>query len=280
MNELHSLLLAAKDSLKQKAVPEAELSAELLLSATLGVERYQLFIQRQRQLTEKEQTKFSKLLKRRLIFEPLAYILGKKEFYSRSFFVDKRALIPRPETEILAEQVISTAEKYNLKNICEVGCGSAALAITIVLESNQDSSVDALDISQDALNLAEKNIRLYQLEKRISLIKSNLLEKTEKKYQLIVANLPYCKSAEISLLENSVKDFEPHIALDGGGDGLSEIAKLIGQAQDKLMENGYLLLEIGQGQASQTVELLKRRFNDITISKDLAGIARVVSCRL
>ncbi len=280
--------MTVRQALKQAAqilyrddIQEAYFEAEVLLAQALQVSRVSLLSQSERKLTKQEKNSFCQLLKRRLHQEPLAYIIGSQEFYGIKFYVDQRVLIPRPETELLVEEALKVASDYTNRGIriliADIGTGCGAIAISIALNLPQ-AKIYASDISPHALEVAYINCQQHKVSKQITLLNGNLLEPLPEPVHLIIANLPYVKSSEIEKLSPEVKDFEPILALDGGEDGLAKIKQLLGQIKGKLLPDGCLLLEIGQGQAKVVTSQIKNHFPkaEIKLITDLNAIERVV----
>ena len=208
---------------------------------------------------------------------PLAYILGNAEFYGNLFSVTSDVLIPRPETELLCELIIKENKNNNQKlDILDMCTGSGCIAIT--LAKNLNSNVTAIDISANALKIAKQNAT--NLQTNINFIESNMFDKITGTYDIIVSNPPYIESAEISKLMQSVKDFEPHLALDGGTDGLDFYKIINSLAPQFLKPNGKLYLEIGYNQGKSLTKLLSTNFQDIQIIKDYNGLDRIVTAKL
>ena len=208
---------------------------------------------------------------------PLAYILGNAEFYGYLFTVTPDTLIPRPETELLCEQIIKEHKNNsNQLDILDMCTGSGCIAIT--LAKNLNSCVSAVDISISALNIAKLNAN--NLQAKINFIHSNMFDKVTGKYDIIVSNPPYIQSNEINNLMHSVKDFEPHLALDGGTDGLDFYKTINNLAPQFLKPNGKLYLEIGFNQAKSLMNLLSTNFQNIRVIKDYNGLDRIITANL
>ncbi len=220
-------------------------------------------------------------MERRLRHEPLQHITGSAGFYGRDFTVDHRVLIPRPETEILVERVISQLAGANRPlRLLEVGTGSGIIAITLAREIGY-AVLDAVDISAEALEVARANVRLHEVEDRVNLIQGDLGTSFGRVYDAAVANLPYIPATDAAYLQPEVRLWEPALALDGGPDGLTHVRRLFAQAPSLLLPGGLLAVEIGAGQADGVEQCLRisGHWNDIHVDSDLAGIRRVVSAR-
>lgn len=205
---------------------------------------------------------------------PLAYLIKKAPFFGTNFIVDKNVLIPRMETEQLLELIIKeNKNKHNLK-ILDMCTGSGCIAI--ILKKNLDCSVTAVDVSYQAINIAQKNAKLHNTE--ICFIKSNMFDKIDDKYDIIVSNPPYIATDEISNLDSSVKDYEPIMALDGGKDGLDFYRIIAEQAPRFLKTQGLLYLEIGYNQGKSVPKLLDKNFENVLVKQDYDKHDRIVKC--
>lgn len=223
---------------------------------------------------------FFEQIKKRSEGVPLQYITGIQEFMSLEFQVNGNVLIPRQDTEILVETMISEfsgqSRKIEILDLC-TGSGCIGVSLSYYLKY---SRVTALDISKEALDVAVSNARTHGLEDRIEFVQGNLFEKLTGKYDAIVSNPPYIPEADIGSLSIEVRDFEPRLALDGGKDGLDFYRKICREAPRYLVQGGVLAFEAGFGQAAFVAEFMSPLFTDIKIVKDFAGIDRVVFGRL
>jgi release factor glutamine methyltransferase len=265
-----------RDILADHHIEDAYLEAEILLRHVLGTDRARFLAGLEEAISDSQVSMFLKLVQRRAGGEPSAYIVGHREFYGLNFFVDPRVLIPRPETELLVEKALEICRSSPVKTITDVGtgCGNIAVSLAVIL---RDVKIRAIDISIEALLVAEQNAALNEVKSRISFLQGNLLKPLRKPVDMIVANLPYVKSSDLP-----ANGFEPELALDGGGDGLDIMRSLGSQVKGKLNLPGWLLLEIGLGQAEAVTQELKGTFTaaQIEVSRDLAGIERLVCLRL
>ncbi|MEN6482799.1 MAG: peptide chain release factor N(5)-glutamine methyltransferase [Anaerolineaceae bacterium] len=212
--------------------------------------------------------------------EPLAYITGKRSFFGLDFFVDNRVLIPRPETELLVELAIVWLEGHPAMNrVVDVGTGSGVIAI-VIADNFRTLHITAVDISPDALEVARSNAALHQVSDRIKFIRADLLEGIDKKFDLILANLPYIPSKMLGNLEGL--KFEPRIALDGGINGLVQITDIIDNCSKLVTSKGCIILEIQYNQGDAVREIAAKQFPQaiITIHNDLASLPRVVKIQL
>ena len=275
----------SREYLQGKGVAEPRLSAEILLSSVLGLDRLGLFLQFDRPLNPTELAGFKALLLRRAQNEPVAYILGRKEFWSLTFSVNPAVLIPRPESELLVEEALTLIQSDpSLKNTIELGTGSGAVIIslvkTLLTTPAKTGLMAATDRSWPALKTAEANARQHQVGQAISFLQGNWLAPFaphKKKIHLLISNPPYLTGEEISNLNPGIKNYEPLQALDGGPDGLSAIRELLGQTRTILQPGGWVLLEIGATQGPPVLELARRNgFDPALIRRDYAGRDRVL----
>ena len=256
------------------------LTAEILLAETIGVDRIELYVRFEQPLTEDERNRFRELVKRRIRREPTAYILGRKDFWTIGLEVTPDVLIPRPETEFLVETAIERIDENHtpLMRIFDMGTGSGAIAIS--LASCRTSPVFfASDSSPAALRVASRNAVSNGVDGRIHFFASRWFDAVSKNagFDMIVSNPPYIPSPRIAELEPEVRDFEPAAALDGGGDGLRDIAFLINEAPEYLRPSGMLLLEVGHDQkaAVEALAIRAQAFGDVFFRKDYGGHHRV-----
>ncbi len=272
-------LSRAREILAANSIEDPSLESELLIRHVLNIDDVRLYLQLECELIPEEEKEFWHLIERRFKREPTAYIVGHREFYGFDFCVDPNVLIPRPESELLVEKALKLAQKHVLVTIAEVGTGSGAIAISLALNLPQ-AKIYATDISAAALKVALLNCHKHGVVNRVSLLFGDMLAPLPEPVDLIVANLPYVRTAE--LLQISALTFEPSLALNGGPDGLEKIRRLCAQISGKLRPSGYLLLEIGQGQEGAVTAFLKSLFPSakIEVTADLSGIDRVVSLAL
>lgn len=267
------------DYLSQKGVENGRRDAELLLGATLDLDRVGVYLNYDRPLTPAELTLFRERVGRRARREPLQHILGRTEFWSLSFIVTPAVLIPRGDTEILVEEALKRAD--GPCSILDVGTGSGAIAVALANELPA-ATVTAMDVSAEALAVAAENARENGVEGRVNFLQADMGALPGGPYDLIVANPPYIPEGEVAELMPEVRDFEPHLALSGGRDGLDCYRRLLPAAAGSLKPGGWLLLEVGCGQAPQVLELLTAsgNYHDHFSARDLSGIERVVGGRL
>lgn len=276
------VLAWATDDFKRRSNKTARLDAELLLGEALGFDRIQLIVQAERPLAEGELSRYRELIKRRRVGEPIAYILGRREFFGLPLVVDRRVLIPRPDSEILVETALKgTRDRHLYGRMLDLCTGSGCVAIAFAKE-RPTWRVTAVDLSADAASVARENVRRSGVVNNLAVLEGDLFAPLPAgaAFELITGNPPYIPSADIAGLDADVRDFEPRLALDGGVDGLLITRRLVAEAGRYLTPGGLLALEGGFDQAPAVAELFAAHgFTDISRSKDLAGIERVVSGR-
>lgn len=271
------LLRWTADYFDGRGIDSPRLDAELLLADTLRLDRVGLYLNFERPLQADELTVYREKVRRRAGREPLAYILGETEFWSLPFTVTPAVLIPRPDTELLVEEALKRLT--GAARVLDVGTGSGALAITLAHERPECRSV-AIDVSAAALAVAAENARKNGVAERIEFCHADLAALPDGPFDLIVANPPYIPRDDLATLMPEVRDFEPRLALDGGHDGLDAYRALARQAGAVLAPEGWLLAEVGIGQASVVQELFAGAgLTELLVSRDLAGIERVVGGR-
>jgi len=272
---LREALRWGEQTLSKSSLDSPRLDAEILLTYALGITRAQLHAHPQGQLGPTELAGYRQLIERRARREPVAYIVGHKEFYGLDFFVDDRVLIPRPETELLVEKAIEVSQRRAV--VADVGTGSGAIAVSLAVHLPQ-VVVYATDASPGALEVAARNCRRHGVEDRVHLLQGHLLEPLPEPVDLIAANLPYVSQAELAQLPPEINCYEPREALNGGPDGLDLIRRLLAQAGWYLKPGGVVLAEIGATQGQAVVTLAKRYFPAARaeIGRDYAGLDRVV----
>ena len=253
MNTL-KLINEGSYKLKQSNIISHQLDSEILLSKVLNKTRENLLINLEQNIDRKNVKKFEKLIRRRSLNEPIAYILKKKEFWSRNFEINNNTLIPRPETELMVEKLVYIYKQKKI-NILDIGTGSGCILISLLSELKQSNCV-GIDISKKALKIAIKNSKKNNQKNNIKFLNRSLSNFYHKKFDLIVSNPPYIRTRDIKNLDNSIKYYEPKIALDGGNDGLDVIKKVIYKSKEILKVNGLLALEIGNGQLRKVSTLL------------------------
>jgi release factor glutamine methyltransferase len=264
---------------KKRAIESPRLNAEHLLAHSLGRKRIELYLEFERDLEEAALAPLRELVRRRAQGEPLQHLLGTVEFCGRTFRCDKRALIPRPETEELVELLIADCGLRIAKcRILDVGTGSGVIALTLAAQF-PGAEVHAVDVSVEALALANENAAGLGLEGRVRFTQGHLLAPVEGSFDLIVANLPYVATADRVTLSREV-GHDPERALFGGANGDEMVRELITEAPRLLRPRGLLALEIGIGQAEElTAFLAEKNYHDISAIDDYAGVTRFLFAR-
>ena len=274
MNNLEALNFGSK-LLKKNKIISYNLDSELLLSNILNLSREKLLINLDKSLNKENYYAYKKLLRRRKENEPIAYILKKKEFWKYCFIVNKNVLIPRPETELIVEQILKMIGFKSSKSILDVGTGSGCIIISI-LKERKNCNGTAIDISKNALKVAVSNAKMHHLRNKIKFINIDIDKLNHNKYDFVLSTPPSISEIDFKRLEKSVL-FEPKIALKAGQDGLSEIKKLILKSKSLLKLNGKLVFEIGFKQEDKIKNFLKENgFYINKICKDIFRNARII----
>ena len=272
----------AERRLEQKGFLSPGLDAEILLASCLGVERTGLFRDMNRPLAPRDLRSFNGLVGRRLQGEPVAYIIGRKEFWSLDLKVSPTVLVPRPETEILVQVVLETARRLGTVSprILEVGTGSGAISIVLAREL-ESARIVSTDLSLEALGIARENAASHGVTRRLSFLACNLLEPFRGSFDMIVSNPPYLSEAEYESLPDEVRDFEPKGALLAGPEGTEFHHAMIRHAGAYLNDGGWLFLEIGFDQKDAVSALFVQSgfYDAVRFTRDYAGIERVVAAR-
>lgn len=262
--------------LADAGIEHARFEAELLVRTAAAISAEELICDPAAELTQEQLRLADEWGARRAAREPLPYLVGRAEFFSRTFLVSPAAMVPRPETEILVEAAIERARRIGGRFAADVGTGSGALAVTLAKEV-AGLTVVATDISLEALGLAARNVRLHGATDRVFPVCCDLLAAVALQADCLVANLPYIAHDDFPLLEPEVRDYEPRLALDGGLDGLGMIRRLSAQLCAHLRTGGFAALEVGAGQAGEVAKLLGRSgLSGVEVLPDYAGIERVV----
>lgn len=268
------LLQWTEGYLRERGVEEARLDAQLLLADVLKVDRVGLYLNYDRPLDGAELAPFREMVRRRARREPVQYILGKTEFWSLPIRVTPAVLIPRGDTEVLVEEALKRAPQA--KTVLDVGTGSGAIAVALAREI-PGARCEGIDISSEALAIAAENARENGVADRIVFRRGDLAALPGMSWDLIVSNPPYIPHGDLATLMPEVRDFEPRLALDGGPDGLAPYRHLGRQSREKLSPGGWLLVEVGIGQAEMVQKLLAENgLKEVFARADYAGIPRVV----
>ena len=273
--QILDLLNSGSKELKNNKVNSHILDSELLLAKILKKKRENLLINLNQKVATKTIQDFRNLIARRSLKEPIAYILEKKEFWNKSFFVNKNTLIPRPETELMVEKIVDIFKNKNI-NILDIGTGTGCILLSILDELKKSKGI-GVDISQKAIQVAVKNSRKQKIIQRAKFYRKSFLEVYGYRFDLIVSNPPYIKKKDIKNLKEDIKKFEPKLALDGGNDGLDVIKKVIYKSRSILKINGMLALEIGNEQYKKVSKILStNNFKTRFLVKDYKDNVRCI----
>ena len=265
----------ASKLLKNSSIKSFKLDSEIILSNMLNLSREELLLNLNEELSNKDLKYFKKLIYRRKKKETIAYIVGYKEFWKEKYKVNSNVLIPRPDTEIIVEEVLKNIPLNSSKNILDIGTGSGCIALSI-LRDRKKCHVKALDISKNALKVAKHNAKIQHLENRIRFINSNIDKFYYGKYDIIVSNPPYIKSMRIKKLDEDIRVYEPKLSLDGGNDGFSQIREVIKKSSVLIKKKGKLFLEIGFDQSKETKKLLLE--NKFYINRTVKDLGKKNRC--
>ncbi len=262
--------------LKKKFIRNSQLDSEILMAKTINKDRNYILLNSKSYLNKNELSQFFKLIESRSSGNPIAYLTNKKFFWKTEFFVTKNILIPRPDTELLVENVLNLTKQKNNINILDIGVGSGCILLTI-LKERKNFYGTGIDISQKCLNISKINATKLNLTTRLKLYKSDVDKFNLGKYDLIISNPPYIKRCKLKYLERDVVSFEPILALDGGLDGLSGIRKVVKKSSELIKKKGKLILEIGFDQKNKVINLLKKEgFYINSTQKDLGNNDRCI----
>ncbi len=262
--------------LRNKFIPNSQLDSEILMAKTINKDRKYLLLNSNNILNKNDLNQFYELIEKRSLGNPVAYLTNKKYFWNSEFFITKDTLIPRPDTELVVENILRLTNQKNKINILEIGIGSGCVLLSILRERKNFYGT-GIDISKNCINISKKNAINLKLTSRLKLYKSDVDKFNLGKYDLIVSNPPYIKTSKIKYLEKDVANFEPKLALDGGFDGLSEIRKVIKKSSELIKKNGKFILEIGFDQKNKVINLLKKEgFYINSTQKDLSNNDRCI----
>ena len=261
---IQTLLNQASKTLKQLSNTSSKLDSEILLSKIIKKNRKYLILNSNEELKKENIKSFDYLVKRRKKGEPIAYLINKKEFWKQNFYINQNVLIPRPDTETLVEETLKLFNVNSKLNMLDIGTGSGCILLSI-LNERRNFFGTGIDISKKAINVARFNAKMHQLSNRVKFYNSDVDKFLIGKYDLVVSNPPYIKRQDLKYLEVDVKGYEPKLALDGGKDGFSKIAKVISKTSTLLKRNCTFILEIGFGQKKKILSILKQ--NNFFINK-------------
>ena len=276
---IENAIKEAVEILKKNSIASAILEARILMSFVTKLSKEDIiFKATQINLSQDQEEKYFDLIHKRIKKIPLTHLTNNREFFGSNFYVDENVLDPRPDSETLVEMMIKKYQNSSFLNLCEIGCGSGCLIISL-LKHFKDWNATAIDISKKALEIAQKNAQNNEVFERIEFLESNLFKdfKDNQIFDIIISNPPYIPSADIENLQDEVRLYEPRIALDGGLDGLDFYRNIANQSRKFLKNNGNIFLEIGYNQHQEVIDIFEKfNFKFIDSAKDLSGIIRVL----
>ena len=274
--KIKELIEYGKNTLNKNEVQDSSIISRILAEYILNFNRQEIIANLDKEVEEEQRVRYYLALIEIIQGMPIQYITNKQEFMKLDFYVDENVLIPQPDTEILVEKAIEEAKKIENVEILDMCTGSGCIGISIA-KNIENAKVTLVDISKNAIEIAKKNALRNKVESQLTFIQSNMFEKVEKKFDIIVSNPPYIKTDVIPKLDKQVQN-EPHKALDGGKDGLKFYKIIIEEAKNYLKENGKLILEIGYDQKEEVENLIKQsgQYKKIEVIKDLSQNDRVI----
>jgi release factor glutamine methyltransferase len=275
---IHTAISKGAKILKNKSILTANLDSEILMAKVLNKDRKYVLLNSLKKISNNDLNNYEILISKRSLRKPVAQLINKKFFWKSEFYVNNYTLIPRPETELIIENVIELTNHKNKLHVLDIGIGSGCILLSILKEKKTFYGT-GIDISKKCLNISKINALSLNVISRLKLFKSNVDKFSIGKYDLIVSNPPYINKKDLKYLDRDVANFEPRLALDGGLDGLSEIRKVIKKSSELIKINGKFILEIGFDQKSKVLNILKKEgFYINKIQKDLANNDRCIVC--
>ncbi|MDA9679360.1 peptide chain release factor N(5)-glutamine methyltransferase [Candidatus Pelagibacter sp.] len=244
------------DILQKNKIANPQLDSEILLSNSIKRDKKHIILNPKEILNSKQLVKFKSLIERRKKGEPIAYLINKKEFWKYEFFVNQDVLIPRPDSELIIEQILKIYSKDDQLQVLDIGTGSGCILLSIVKERSNFYGT-GIDISKKSINVSKFNAKQLNLTNRVKFFHSSIDNFNNGKYDMIVSNPPYIEQSSLKYLEKDVVNFEPKLALSGGSDGFSKIRKVINKASILIKKNGKFILEIGFNQKNKVIKILK-----------------------
>tara|TARA_E500000178_G_scaffold331998_1_gene365422 strand:- start:242 stop:1084 length:843 start_codon:yes stop_codon:yes gene_type:complete len=272
---IETAIQKASSDLKRNNIKTSLLDSEILMSQALKKDRKFLILNSNKELDNIQYQKFKKLISFRLRSKPIAYITGKKFFWKYEFKINNKVLIPRPDTELIIEQVLKTYKYKSRINLLEIGVGSGCIILSI-LKEKKNFLGKGLDLSKDCIQLCKINAKNLKVNHRLKLYKSDIDNFNVGKYDLIISNPPYIKKFDLNYLDKDVIKYEPRLALDGGLDGLSEIRKIIKKSSELIKKRGKFFLEISHDQKNEVKKILIE--NSFYINKTVKDLAENDRC--
>lgn len=274
--KIQEMIKEANKKLKENKIEDASFIARILLQFVLKMDRTEIMLKQAQEIEEKRIQEYRKVIQEIVEGKPLQYITKKQEFYGLNFYVDENVLIPQPDTEILVEEALTIAKGKENPKLLDICTGSGAIGIALAANLEK-AEITMSDISRNALEVAKKNAKENKVSEKVKLVQSNLFEKIEDNYFMIVSNPPYIETEVIKTLSKQVQK-EPILALDGGKDGLYFYRKLIEEAPKHLQQGGYLCMEIGYNQKEEVLKLIQENgtYTHSYSKKDLSGNDRII----
>ena len=275
---IQSAIISGAKILERKLISSPYLDSEILMTKAINRDKKYLLLNAKNKINEKNLLFFQKLIDERSKGKPISHLTNKKFFWNSEFYITEDTLIPRPDTELIVENVLNLTKNKSKLSILDVGIGSGCILLSI-LQQRRDFYGIGLDISKNCIKISNKNAIKLNVNSRLKLFNSNVDKFNLGKYDLIVSNPPYIKKYSLKYLDKDVAQFEPKLALDGGIDGLSEIRKVIRKSSELIKKNGKFILEIGFDQKNKVIKLLKKKgFYINSALKDLAQNDRCIIC--
>ena len=273
---IQSAIIKGAKILESKFVLSPYLDSEILMTKVINRDKKYLLMNAKKKIEDKKLNFFKKLINERSKGKPVSHLTNKKFFWNSEFYVTEDTLIPRPDTELIVENVLNLTKNKTKLSILDIGVGSGCILLSI-LQNRRDFYGTGIDVSKNCLKIANKNANNLNVHSRLKLFNSNVDKFTLGKYDLIVSNPPYIKKHILKYLDKDVAQFEPKLALDGGIDGLSEIRKVIKKSSELIKKNGKFILEIGFDQKNKVINLLKKEgFYINSTQKDLSNNDRCI----
>ena len=273
--KIESAIQKAYLELKQNNVKSALLDSEILMSKVLKKNRSNVLLNSEKLLSNKDYKNFRELIFNRLRNKPIAYLTGEKSFWKYEFEINDKVLIPRPDTELIIEQVLKIYKNKCNINFLEVGVGSGCIILSILKEKKSFLG-KGIDLSKECIKISKKNAIKLRVQNRLKLFKSDIDNFTSGKYDLVISNPPYIKKLDLKNLDKDVVDYEPKLALDGGLDGLSKIRKIVKKSSELIKLNGKLIIEIAHDQKKMVKYILRQ--NGFFINKVVKDLGRNDRC--
>ena len=273
--KIESAIKKAYLDLKQNNIKTALLDSEILMSKVLKKDRSNILLNSEKIISNEDYIYFRKLISSRLKNKPIAYLIGEKSFWKYEFDINDKVLIPRPETELIIEQVLKIYKNKNKISFLEVGVGSGCIILSILKEKNYFLG-KGVDLSGECIKICKKNANKLKVQNRLKLFKSDIDNFSSGKYDLVISNPPYIKKLDLKKLDRDVVGYEPSLALDGGLDGLSKIRKIVKKSSELVKLNGKLIIEIANDQKKMVKNILRN--NGFFINKIVKDLSKNDRC--